>query len=838
MSELPVKQVITELSDTLATQGRAVLSAPPGSGKTTLVPLELLNSPWLDGNTILLLEPRRLAARAAAARMASLLGEPIGERVGYSIRLERKVSRNTRIEVVTEGILTRRLQQNPELPGVGLVIFDEFHERNLHSDLSLALTLDTQQGLREDLRLLVMSATLDQQAVSRLLHDAAVIQAQGRQYPVTHHYLDQTADKRNIAEQVVRAIIRAWQDQRGDILAFLPGVGEIRRAQKLLEAAMKNQTQPVLISPLYGDLAKEDQDRAILPDPHNRRRIVLTTSIAETSLTIEGITVVVDGGWSRMPRFLPALGLTRLETVAVSKAAADQRAGRAGRLAPGVCYRICSESAHNQSLPHHPAEILQTDLAPVALQLASWGIADPDQLQWLDPPPKGAFSQAVTLLQRLGAVDQQGMITKLGRRLAELPTHPRLAHMLIHAAEDQLQLVSDLVALITERDPLSSRKDGSDLALRLALLQQWRERNLIESHYKSACRQLDRISRDWMRRLRRSGEARSHGLLSVGELLALAFPDRIAQRTAHGRYKLVTGRAVRLAEDDPLAGEAYLVAVQLDAGQNEGRIRLAASIDLKALHGLPEIALEERSVTCWDRKEERVRATSETCLGALVLKRRKLTNPDPEAVRNAMIEGIRTMGIEVLPWSRSVRQWQLRVTWLADRLDDPAWPDLSDQWLYENLESWLTPWLETIQSKQQLQRLDLQAILLARLSWDQQQTLKSLVPTHVTVPSGSKIPLRYSADETPVLAVRLQELFGLNDTPRICQGRVPVMLHLLSPAQRPIQITDDLAGFWQRTYAEVKKELKGRYPKHYWPDNPLLAEATHRAKPRKSGGGG
>ncbi|MCG8013449.1 MAG: ATP-dependent helicase HrpB, partial [Candidatus Thiodiazotropha weberae] len=341
----------------------------------------------LDGNGILLLEPRRLAARAAAARMASLLGEQIGERVGYSIRLERKVSRNTRIEVVTEGILTRRLQQDPELPGVGLVIFDEFHERNLHSDLSLALTLDTQQGLREDLRLLVMSATLDQQAVSRLLHDAVVIQAQGRQYPVVHHYLDQAVDKSKIAEQVVRAIIKAWQDEQGDILAFLPGVGEIRSTQKLLEAQMKNQPQPVLISPLYGDLAKEDQDRAILPDAHNRRRIVLTTSIAETSLTIEGITVVVDGGWSRMPRFLPALGLTRLETVPVSKAAADQRAGRAGRLGPGVCYRICSEPVHNRSLPHHPAEILQTDLAPVALQLASWGIADPTQLQWLDPPP-------------------------------------------------------------------------------------------------------------------------------------------------------------------------------------------------------------------------------------------------------------------------------------------------------------------------------------------------------------------------------------------------------------------------------------------------------------------
>ena len=838
MTELPVKQVIAELSETLATQGRAVLSAPPGSGKTTLVPLELLNSPWLDGNGILLLEPRRLAARAAASRMASLLGEKVGERVGYSIRLERKVSRNTRIEVVTEGILTRRLQRDPELPGVGLVIFDEFHERNLHSDLSLTLTLDAQQGLREDLRLLVMSATLDQKSVSALLHDAPVIQAQGRQYPITHHYLDQAGDKYRIAEQVVRAIAKAWQDEQGDILAFLPGVGEIRSAQKLLEEQMKRQNQAVLITPLYGDLAKDDQDRAILPDPNKRRRIVLTTSIAETSLTIEGIRVVVDGGWSRMPRFLPALGLTRLETVPVSKAAAEQRAGRAGRLGPGVCYRICSESAHSQSIPHHPAEILQTDLAPLALQLATWGVADPDQLRWLDPPPKGAFAQAVTLLQTLGAVDQQGRVMPLGRRMAELPTHPRLAHMLIHAPGDQRQLVSDLVALITERDPLSIRDDGSDLTLRLALLKQWREKNLTEPRHRSACRHLDRVSKDWLRRLRVKGGGESSSLLSVGELLALAFPDRIAQRSAHGRFKLVTGRAVRLAEDDPLAGEDYLVAVHLDAGQNEGRIRLAASIGLQDVHALPEITLEERSVVCWDRREERVTTSSEEVLGTLVLSRKKLTNPDPESVKAAMIDGVRTMGIGALPWSKALRQWQLRVNWLVAQLDDSEWPDLSDKWLSDNLESWLVPWLGGIQSKQQLQRLDLQAILLTRLSWDQQQTLKSWAPTHLSVPSGSKIPLRYTADEAPVLAVRLQELFGLNDTPRICQGRVPVILHLLSPAHRPIQVTDDLAGFWQRTYAEVKKELKGRYPKHYWPDNPLLAEATHRAKPRKSGNSG
>jgi ATP-dependent helicase HrpB len=770
--------------------------------------------------------------------MASLLGERLGERVGYSIRLERKVSRNTRIEVVTEGILTRRLQHNPELPGIGLVIFDEFHERNLHSDLSLALTLDTQQGLREDLRLLVMSATLDQNAVSALLYDAPVIQAQGRQYPVTQQYLDKTPDRFKIAEQVVSAVIKAWQDEPGDILAFLPGVGEIRSAQKLLETRLNGQNHAALVCPLYGDLAKADQDSAILPDPHRRRRIVLTTSIAETSLTIEGIAVVIDGGWSRIPRFLPALGLTRLETVPVSKAAAEQRAGRAGRLGPGVCYRICSESAHNHSIPHHPAEILQTDLAPLALQLASWGITDPDQLPWLDSPPKGAFAQAVSLLQTLGAVDRQGRITGLGRRMVELPTHPRLAHMLIHAGGDLLQLACDLVALITERDPLSIRESGSDLSLRIGLLEQWRQKNLSEPRLRSACKHLDRVSKDWMRRFRIDRAARSSRKLSLAELIALAFPDRIAQQSAYGRFKLVSGRAVRLADDDPLAGEDYLVVVQLDAGEHEGRIRLATAISLKEVRALPENKLVEATVVCWDRKEQRVRSTSEEQLGALVLSRKSLANADPEAVRTALIDGVRFMGIEALPWTKAACQLQLRVNWLATQMDEPNWPDFSHQWLYDNLEVWLAPWLEKVQSREGLQRLDLLTILQSRLSWDQQQSLDRLAPTHFIVPSGSRVPIAYSVEQVPVLAVRLQELFGLNDTPRICLDRVVLMLHLLSPAQRPIQITDDLAGFWQRTYADVKKELKGRYPKHYWPDNPLLAEATNRAKPRKSGKGG
>ncbi|MES9941572.1 MAG: ATP-dependent helicase HrpB [Candidatus Thiodiazotropha sp. 6PLUC2] len=833
MSDLPVKQVIPDLNRALESHRRAVLSAPPGSGKTTLVPLELLDSSWLNGGGILLLEPRRLAARAAASRMASLLGESVGERVGYSIRLERKVSRKTRIEVVTEGILTRRLQQNPELPGVGLVIFDEFHERNLHSDLSLALTLDAQQGLREDLHLLVMSATLDQKRISALMDDAPIVQALGRQFPVTCHYLEQIPEKRKIAEQVAGAIVRACQCETGDVLAFLPGVAEIRSVGKLLGSRFSDYERVPLITPLYGDLPKAAQDRAILPDQKKRRRIVLTTSIAETSLTIEGIKVVVDCGWSRMPRFLPGIGLTRLETVPVSQAAAVQRAGRAGRLGPGICYRICAESYHTQLQAHHPAEILQTDLAPLALQLASWGVADPMQLRWLDPPPRGAFSQAIDLLQVLGALDEHGRITTLGRRMVELPTHPRLAHMLVHTSSEKRELVSDIVSLLSERDIISSREEGCDLALRLRLLNAWREKRAPANATASSCRYIDRISKDWLRRLQHKG-CHQQKQISVGQLLALAFPDRLAQRTGHARFRLVNGRAVRLAEHDPLANEPFLVAAQLDAGQSEGRVRLATSIDLEEIRSLPETRINHLQEILWDKRLQRVSSSLEERLGALVLSRKPLPSGDSELIKAAMIDGIRIMGLDALPWSRSVRQWQDRVIWLGSHTDDSNWPDLSDHWLIEHLETWLGPWLESILNKEQLQRLDLLTILQTQLTWEQQQSLNQWAPTHLKVPSGSKIALQYTRDAGPVLAVRLQEMFGLAETPKICNKQVPVMLHLLSPAQRPIQITDDLAGFWIRTYSEVKKELKGRYPKHYWPDDPLQAEATNRTKRRKS----
>ncbi len=821
----------------LARHPSAVLCAPPGSGKTTLVPLELLSAPWLEDRKILLLEPRRLAARAAAGYMARLLGEPLGQRVGYAIRLERQVSAATRIEVVTEGILTRRLQEDPELTGVGLVIFDEFHERNLQTDLGLALALDAQQGLREDLRLLVMSATLDSERVSRLLGGAPVIEAEGRSYPIELHYLEQTPERRRIAEQTARAALQALREQTGDLLVFLPGVREIRDTASRLQERFKEADDAPLLAPLYGDLPKAEQDRALLPDPGGRRRVVLTTSIAETSLTIKGVTTVVDSGWSRLPQFLPGPGLTRLETVPVSQAAAAQRAGRAGRLGPGHAYRLWSER-HQQRLPaFHPPEILQADLAPLALELARWGVSDPLLLRWPEPPPKPAFAQALELLGRLGALDGQQRLTPLGREMARLPLPPRLAHLLLRGGEAQRPQLCDLAALLSEREILSrgvAQAWSVDMGLRLRSLAAWRERRgALAGVNEAACRQVDRVSRDWARRLQAVAGRGGDRELSLGQALALAFPDRIAQQTGHARFRLVGGRGVRLAEDDPLATAGFLVAAQLDAGEREGWVHLAAMVDPGELRDLPDLAIERQALIHWDSAAQRVRAEQVEALGAVVLSRRPLEKPDPEALRQALLQGIAERGLEVLPWSKGLRHWQARVVWLREALEDAELPDLSDDWLQAHLAEWLAPWLDGMSQLSHLQRLDLDAILRSRLSWQQQQRVEREAPSHLQVPSGSRIPLAYAPGGAPVLAVRLQELFGLAETPRVGQGRVPVMLHLLSPAHRPMQITDDLGGFWQRTYPEVKKELKGRYPKHYWPEDPLQAQATARAKPRR-----
>ncbi len=836
MTALPIEPLLPELLAALEEHPSVVLEAPPGAGKTTRVPLALLDVEWLAGKSIVMLEPRRLAARNAALYMASELGE--GERVGYRVRFDSKVGRNTRIEVVTEGILTRRLQHDPELNGVGLVIFDEFHERNLHSDLALALCLDAQQGLREDLKLLVMSATLDGDRVARLL-DAPLLRSKGHSYPVEHHYLPREPQGR-IPEVAASAVVRAVKEESGDILLFLPGAGEIRRTLDLLR--QEPTCSGIDLYPLYGDLPHSEQERAINPSPAGRRKVVLTTNIAETSLTIEGVQVVIDLGWQRVPRFEPRSGLTRLETVRVSRASATQRAGRAGRLEPGVCYHLWTETTETGLVPYNNPEIIEADLAPLALELAQWGVADATSLRWLDAPPAAALNQAQQLLQQLGALDENLRITVDGKAMARLPLHPRLAHMLVRAdSMGQGALACDIAAVISERDILRNIKgEGQcDFPLRVTALRAYRDKGAGGARGYGAdvgaCRPVEQAAKQWRRLLKIQAENSVVADENVGTLLALAYPDRIARKRGEEgkRYLLANGRGAALFRDC-VAGSEFIVVAALDAGtKGEGRIFSAAPITLPQLEHQFAEQLAWREEVVWDERTQTVLARRVRGLGALILEESKLNAIDGDAITTAMLQGIRQMGLESLPWDESSRQLQARVCSLHQWLPDDDWPDLSDETLLQTLDEWLTPWLNNISRRDHLKRLDLSAALKALLGWERQQQLDSLAPTHLTVPSGSRKKLHYSTDGTPpVLAVKLQELFGLAETPSLARGKQPVMLHLLSPAQRPIQVTQDLNSFWHNTYPEVKKELKGRYPKHPWPDDPCSAQASARAKPR------
>lgn len=806
-----------------------MLTAPPGSGKTTVVPLALLEQAWLGHKKILILEPRRLAARAAAARMASLLGEPIGQTVGYQIRFDRRIGPATRIEVLTEGILTRRLQTDTALEDVGVIIFDEFHERSIHADLALALCLDLCQ-LKNDLRLLVMSATLDAQPLADLLGNVPVLRGSGQQHEVRIRYLERSPHG-PIAHVTANGIRRAVEEEQGDILAFLPGSGEIRQVQRQLDEELSDRG--LIIAPLYGDLSQQQQDRAILPDPDGRRRIILATSIAETSLTIEGVGCVVDSGWSRLPDFDPATGLSTLTTVRVSKAAADQRAGRAGRLGPGSCLRLWTQAEHHSLPPFHPPEIVSVDLAALVLELALWGATDPAELHWLDPPRSGPFRQAQELLRSLAALDATGRITATGRRLAALPLHPRLGHLVLTAHTiGQTSLACDLAALLSERD-LIRQPITASLNDRLDLLATWRRAGdapvRAEGGDPQGCRRIDQASRQWQRLL--GGTPAAYDPSVVGFLLAAAYPDRIACRRRGQRehYLLASGRGARLAADDPLAGSECLVIAHLDGGQREGRIFLAETVEIDSLRQHHGHLLTVEEAVEWDEATGRVAAIRRERLGAIVLTEQPLAAANPEAIQAALLNGIRQRGLTCLPWDREARQLQARVQLLRTWHPSDDWPDLRDAALAADLD-WLTPYLGGINGIDQLRSLKLTTILTGLLGWDRQQRLAQLVPGTFTVPSGSRIRIDYRPGEPPILAVRLQELFGLTETPAICGGRVPLLLHLLSPARRPIQVTSDLAGFWHRGYPEVKKELKGRYPKHYWPDDPLIAEPTRGVK--------
>ncbi len=843
-AHLPVIPVIPDVQKALRERAGAVLIAPPGAGKTTCVPLAMLDTDWLAGRKILMLEPRRLAARAAAGRMAHLVGEPVGGTAGYRVRLESRVGPATRIEVVTEGILTRWIQRDPELSGVGLVIFDEVHERGLQADLGLALCLESRSVFREDLRLLVMSATLSGAPVARLMGDAPVIESHGKSFPVDTRYLPPDASAlqrgRRLEGQVADAVMQAVRDETGSVLVFLPGAGEIRRTAALLEDPLAGSG--ISVAPLYGNLPPAAQDRAIRPAAPGHRKIVLATSIAETSLTIEGIRVVVDSGWMRVPRFSPATGMSRLETVRVSKASADQRRGRAGRLSPGVCYRLWGEAEHQGFVDHSAPEILSADLAPLALEMAVWGVSVPDGLPWLDPPPEAAFGSARALLTQLGGLDEAGRATGHGKEMARMGLHPRLSHMALSArGMGRLRLACELAAIMEERDILHfppGEKDA-DIRLRVEAVRKGRAfRAKGASANLSAVQRVRAQADRWEKMLRKgaAGKNRSAGGdnadRDVGTLLALAYPGRVGQRRSpsDSRFQLSGGRGARFTDFEPLAAEDYIVAAELDGAGPDARIHLAAPVCIEDLAAHLPDRFSETGAIRWNPRTEAVEARFEERFGELVLRRRPIQNPDPSAVAGAMLEGVRRMGLSSLPWHRRLENWRARVMFLkredAGGLD---WPDLSGEGLMARLDEWLLPFLGGITRKTQLQRLDLKGALAALLTWEHRKALDDLAPTHIIVPSGSKIPVDYASGETPVLAVRLQEMFGATNTPRIAGGKVPLLLHLLSPAGRPLQITQDLEGFWTGSYEAVKKEMKGRYPKHSWPDDPLEATEPCRA---------
>jgi ATP-dependent RNA helicase HrpB len=854
-SGLPVEEALPALKAALGARGAAVLEAPPGAGKSTLVPLALLDEPWARGRRLIVLEPRRLAARAIAQRLAYSLGEAVGQTAGYRMRLDTRVSRATRLEVVTEGVLTRMLQEDPALEGVAGLLFDEFHERSLQADLGLALALDARAQLRPDLRILVMSATLDGAAVARLLGDAAVVSVAGRLYPVETHFAGRgppplpgghAADGDSPEKLVARLALRALREESGDLLVFLPGAREIRRVQELLEAGSPGPGVRVL--PLYGDLAGEQQDAALAPAAPGTRKVVLATNIAETSLTIPGVRVVVDSGLARRARFDPASGMSALVTRRISRASAEQRQGRAGRLAPGVCYRAWSAGAHESLAAFTPPEIVEADLAPLALELASWGARDAGALAWLDAPPAAMLGAAAALLERLGALAGDGRISAHGREMARLSLHPRLAHLLLCARElGCVPLGAQLAALLAERDLLRGVAAGADadIRTRLELLRGAHGGVQVD---RAALERARRAARDLERQLaqdsrgqrphgthRAAGRAADH---DAGLLLALAYPDRIGRRrsTQGATFTLANGRGAAFAAAQPLARRELIVAVDLDDRERDARILLAAPLERADL--MEQFAARIRRVdsVAWSTREQAVVARRTLELDALVLEEKPLADAPAEALREAMLAGVRELGLAALPWEREARDLQARSEFLRAapaRGAAAPWPDLSDGTLASSLESWLAPWLDGVTRREHLARVPLAKALRALLDFGQQRALDERAPAYLTMPSGSRIRLDYQGEDAPALAVRLQEVFGLAATPCVDGGRVAVTLRLLSPAQRPVQVTRDLASFWRSAYLEVRKDLRGRYPRHYWPEDPLAAQPTRGVRRRR-----
>lgn len=825
---LPIDAVLDQLARTLADNNAAVLVAPPGAGKTTRVPLALLDEPWLKGRKIIMLEPRRIAARASAERMAKTLGERVGETVGYRVRFGSKVSRATRIEVVTEGIFSRQILDDPELTGVAAVLFDEFHERSLDADMGLALARDAQVGLREDLRILVMSATLDGARVARLLGDAPVIASEGRAFPVETRYLGRKADA-PLERQMADAIAMALRADPGSVLAFLPGAAEIRRTQNFLGERIHDTG--IEIVPLFGALDAAVQDRAIAPAPKGQRKVVLATSIAETSLTIEGVRIVVDSGVARVPRYEPDIGLTRLETVRASRAAVDQRRGRAGRTEPGVCYRLWDEPQTASLAAYTQPEILSADLSSLVLDLAQWGVSDPAALAFLDPPPAPALKEARSLLGELGALDGDGRITAEGKSLRALALPPRLARMIVDshrlgAGEE----AADIAAVLTER---GLGGDSVDLDFRLDQFR--RDRSQRATSARS-------LAQRWASQVAAAegalfspsplaGEGRGEGAPSTGVMLAFAFPDRVARNRGNGSFVLANGRGAAVDQASALARAPYIAVAELTGTAANGRILLAAPITQADIERHFADQIETADEISFDRGAMALRARRKRTLHAITLTEAPMSlQPSGETAR-VLADGLIAVGLDRLPWSKPAKQWRDRVMFLR-KAEGESWPDLSDDALAAQRETWLVPALYDKTSLKDVSAGELSDALMTLLPWELRARLEREAPTHFEAPTGTMLAIDYEAEQGPTIAVRLQELFGLNSHPSIAKGAVPLVLELLSPAHRPVQVTRDLPGFWRGSYAAVRSDLRGRYPRHPWPEDPASAAPTRRVKPR------
>ncbi|MBR1214961.1 ATP-dependent helicase HrpB [Bradyrhizobium sp. JYMT SZCCT0180] len=817
---LPIDVVLDELARTLTDNNAAVLVAPPGAGKTTRVPLALLDAPWLKGKKIIMLEPRRIAARASAERMARTLGERAGETVGYRVRFGSKISRATRIEVVTEGIFSRQILDDPELGGVAAVLFDEFHERSLDADLGLALARDAQTGLREDLRILVMSATLDGARVGKLLGDAPVVASEGRAFPVETRYLGRKADA-PLERQMADAIATALRADPGSVLAFLPGAAEIRRTQNFLGERVHDAS--VEIVPLYGALDAAVQDRAIQPAPKGQRKVVLATSIAETSLTIEGVRIVVDSGMARVPRYEPDIGLTRLETVRASRAAVDQRRGRAGRTEPGVCYRLWDEPQTASLAAYTQPEILSADLSSLVLDLAQWGVRDPATLAFLDPPPAPALKEANSLLSELGALDGDGRITAEGKSLRALALPPRLARMIVDSHRAGAgEEAADIAAVLTER---GLGGDSVDLDHRLDQFR--RDRSPRAASARS-------LAQRWASQVAAeapASSAQADGDLSTGVMLAFAFPDRVARNRGNGSFVLANGRGAAVEQTSSLARAPYIAVAELTGTAAQGRILLAAPIAQEEIELRFADQIENAEEITFDRGAMALRARRKRSLHAITLSEAPMALQPSAETAKTFAAGLVAAGLDKLPWSKSLKQWRDRVMFLR-KAEGESWPDLSDDALAATSEAWLEPVLYDKTSLKDLSSGDLSDALMSLLPWDLRARLEREAPTHFEAPTGTMLAIDYEAEQGPTIAVRLQELFGLNSHPSIAKGAVPLVLELLSPAQRPVQVTRDLPGFWRGSYAAVRSDLRGRYPRHPWPEDPANALPTRRVKPR------